>query len=67
MGDSIIINEYSVNYGTFPTSRTGMAIMKPIGVFKVDSAFSGTAENNFITRALDKYEGRISEIIGQNL
>jgi len=67
MGDSVIINEYSVNYGAFPTSRSGMAVMKPIGVFKVDSAFSGTADNNFITRALNKYEGRISEIIGENL
>lgn len=67
MGDSVIISEFGVQYGNFPTSRSGMAVMKPIGVFKVDSAFAGTIENNFITRALDKYKNQMSEIIGKSL
>jgi hypothetical protein len=66
-GDSIIINQYHVSYGTYPTSRTGEAIMLPGSVFKVDSQFSGTAEDNFITRALDRYEDRISEIVRTSL
>lgn len=67
MGDSVIISEFGVQYGNFPTSRSGMAVMKPIGVFKVDSTFAGTVENNFITRALDKYKNQMSEIIGKSL
>lgn len=67
MGDSVIVSEFGVQYGNFPTSRSGMAIMKPIGVFKVDSAFAGTIENNFITRALEKYGDKMSEIIGKSL
>jgi hypothetical protein len=67
MGDSVIISEFGVQYGNFPTSRSGMAVMKPIGVFKVDSTFAGTIENNFITRALDKYKNQMSEIIGKSL
>lgn len=66
-GDAIIINQYHVSSGSYPTSRTGEAIMVPKGVFKVDSNFSGTAEDNFITRALDRYEERISEIVRNNL
>jgi len=66
-GDSVIISEYSVQYGGFSSSRSGQAIMKPFGVFKVDSSFSGTVNNNFITRALEKYSDRISEEIGSHL
>jgi hypothetical protein len=66
-GDSIIISEYHVEYGVFPDSRSGDAIMKPGKVFKVDSSFSGSPENNFITRALSKYENQIKEIIGKSI
>lgn len=66
-GDSIIIADYHVDYGLYPTSRSGGAIMKPGRIYKVDSSFSGTAENNFITRALDKYENQIKEAITRNL
>lgn len=63
-GDAIIINNYSVEYGPYINSRSGGAIMIPsIGVFKVDSAFSGTTENNFITRALENKENEILDII----
>lgn len=66
-GDSVIITSYRVQYGPFETSRSGGAIMVQKGLFKVDPAFSGDAENNFITRALKKYEERIKETIGKNL
>jgi hypothetical protein len=66
-GDAIIITQYGVEYGPSSTSRSGGAIMKPGGVFKVDSAFSGTTDDNFITRALEGYEDKIKEIIRKNI
>lgn len=62
-GDAIIITQYHVDYGSYPNSRSGGAIMKPSGIFKVDSQFSGTVDDNFITRALEKYQEKIVDII----
>ena len=62
-GDAIIITQYHVDYGPYPSSRSGNAIMKPSGVFKVDSAFSGVADDNFITRALAGYQEKFLDII----
>lgn len=66
-GDSIIISQFHVEYGVYPSSRSGGAIMKPGKIFKVDSSYSGDAENNFITRALEKYENQIKDIIGKSI
>lgn len=66
-GDAIIITGYSVEYKTSPNSRSGGAIMVPNGVFKVDSSFSGTVEDNFISRAINKYQDRIREAVEKNL
>ena len=66
-GDAIIITGYSVEYKGSPTSRSGSAIMVPNGVFKVDSSFSGTADDNFISRAINKYQDRIKESVEKNL
>lgn len=66
-GDSIIITNYHVSYVPNPSSRSGSAIMIPKGVFKVDSSFSGTIQNNFITRAIDSHQEQIIEIVGRNL
>lgn len=64
-GDAIVITEYHVEYG--PYGRSGGAQMIPQGFFKVDSNFSGTPENNFITRALAGYEDKITNIIRNSL
>jgi hypothetical protein len=65
-GDSIIIADFGVEYG--PYGRSGMAKMtvkrRP---FKVDSAFSGTPENNFITRALESKGDDIQKAIVRSL
>ena len=65
-GDSIIIADFGVDYG--PYGRSGMARMtvsrRP---FKVDSAFSGTPENNFITKALTPRAGDIEKAIIRSL
>jgi hypothetical protein len=65
-GDAILVSEYSVKYGSFEASRSGGAIMVPVGVFQVDPSFSGTADNNFITRALSRYSDKISQILEKN-
>lgn len=50
-GDSMII----VNYHYYPESgmgRSGQGYMKKTGMFRVPPQFSGTLNNNFVTRAL---------------
>jgi hypothetical protein len=67
VGDAIIIQGYHVEYGANSNSRSGQAIMVPRGIFKVDSSFSGTADNNFISRALDSHAQEIAQILESNL
>lgn len=66
-GDAIIVNSYHVQYQSSPSSRSGGAIMVPNGIFKVDSSFSGTEDDNFITRSLNKYQAKIMECVEKNL
>lgn len=56
-GDTVIIVDSKVEYG--PYGRTGLAKMIRGGPFKVNSAFSGTIDDNFITRALKRNEQNI--------
>lgn len=56
-GDSIIITGFGVEFGNFKgkASRTGKAVMSDeLGPYKVNSAFSGTVNDNFITRAVER-------------
>lgn len=66
-GDATVVIGYSVQYGIYENSRSGGAIMIPNGFFRVDSAYSGTVEDNFITRALEKYSDKIQEVIRNNI
>lgn len=50
-GDSIIITNYQYNPGT-GLGRSGLGSMVQGGSFRVPPQFSGTDNNNFITRAL---------------
>lgn len=63
-GDSIIVVNYQYNPQT-GLGRSGLGNMKPGGAFRVPPQFSGTVENNFITRAFvgDYQEGQIINII----
>jgi hypothetical protein len=62
-GDSIIIANFGVEYGA-GTGRSGGATMdEKFAPFKVDAAFSGTVDNNFITRAIQPYLKQISQIV----
>ena len=65
-GDSIIIADFGVEYG--PYGRSGMGAMRvKRRPFKVNSAFSGTATDNFITRALEPRAGEIQRAIVRSL
>lgn len=66
-GNAIVVAGYSVEYGNFKNSRTGGAVMEPVGFFKVDSRFSGTPEDNFITRAIEPYGQQINDLIKNSL
>ena len=66
-GDSIIIGHYGVEYGA-GLGRSGGAHMvgikdAPFGPFKVNSAFSGSLNDNFITRSIKRSEPQIKNAI----
>ena len=64
LGDAVIITDYGVEFGNLPGSRTGLAVMRRgKAPYKVNSAFSGTPENNFITRAITRVRSQIVRII----
>lgn len=64
-GRTRVVQNYQIVYGPSLFSRTGLAIMKPtIGAgFAVPGEFSGTATNNFVTRALDAASPEIFELL----
>lgn len=66
-GDAILIKDYHVEYGNNPNSRSGGAVMVPKSVFKVNSAFSGTEDDNFITRALANYDKELATIVEKSI
>ena len=66
-GDSIIIAHYGVEYGA-GLGRSGGAHMvglkdAPFGPYKVNSAFSGNLNDNFITRSIKRSEAQIKNAI----
>lgn len=68
LGDSIIITGYGVEFGSFPNTRTGQAKMSTkFAPYKVNSAFSGTIDDNFITRAIEKTTPEVEKIIRRML
>ena len=63
LGDSIIIADFGVNFGP-GKGRTGGANMTgSFAPYKVDSRFSGTPDNNFITRAVSQVSSQIRQAI----
>lgn len=70
-GDKIIVREYDVSYN-IPQgmkSRSGQAVMigKKRGRWRVPPEYSGTTNNNFITRALENIDDPISKIVEQEI
>lgn len=68
-GDKTIIKGYEIKLGPNRRSRTGNAIMKVAAdkKWKVPSSFSGTATNNWITRAIDNASSSIETEILQSI
>jgi hypothetical protein len=67
-GDDVVVSSYHVVEGDH--GRTGRAVMKPGGSYtvgRVNPAFSGTEDDNFITRALDDKEMAIARILANSL
>ena len=62
LGDAVILANFGVEYGPF--GRTGRAHMTPNSKpFKVNSSFSGSPDNNFITRAIQTASREIETAI----
>jgi hypothetical protein len=68
-GNKTIIKDYTVEIGPNPRSRTGKAIMKGVqrSKWSVPSQFSGTPNNNWITRAIDSVIPEINKLFNQEL
>lgn len=67
-GTNVVVLDYYVKFGTgSPNSRTGDAVMVRSGKtgrnFRVHSAYAGTANDNWITRAATKAAPKIQRII----
>ena len=61
-GDAIIIANFGIEYGPF--GRSGKAHMTQASrPFKVNSASSGNADYNFISRAVGRYPSQIKNVI----
>lgn len=63
-GNKTIIKDYAVKFGPNRASRTGYAIMQSSKTsWKVPSEFAGTLNDNWITRALDRAEPEIQQML----
>lgn len=62
-GNANIVDNYSVVMGPNRRSRTGNAIMKMGGSWRVPPQFAGTINDNWITRALDSAQGEIQQLL----
>lgn len=68
-GNKIVIRDYRVQFGSNSRSRTGMAIMieSKGSNWRVPTQFAGTISNNWVTRAMDKLDDKILDILEQEL
>lgn len=63
-GNKILVNKSNVVLGPNKYSRTGNALMKPSNKsWKVPSEFSGTQNDNWITRAIDGASDKINNLL----
>tara|TARA_B100001059_G_scaffold236756_1_gene289816 strand:+ start:2042 stop:2668 length:627 start_codon:yes stop_codon:yes gene_type:complete len=62
-GDSVIIAGYS--YDATGDGRSGVGTMVTGGSFRIPPSFSGTKDNNFITRAFEGKQKEIEAIVSE--
>ncbi len=66
--ETAIVKQYDVKYGSYPTSRSGMAVMvKSDQNWRVPPEFKGTADDNWTTRAISRIDTEITKIIEQEI
>ena len=65
-GDKILVVDYHVEYKS-GTGRSGLGTMKGGDTFRVNPSFSGTVDNNFISRTFQGAENRLSDIIRRHI
>tara|TARA_R110002110_G_scaffold256299_2_gene472277 strand:- start:197 stop:871 length:675 start_codon:yes stop_codon:yes gene_type:complete len=53
MGDNVIVQDFEFDMNGMGRSGKGTMSQSPGSVWKIDSQFSGTQDDNFITRALE--------------
>lgn len=67
-GNQIIVRNYEVRMGSNPYSRSGLAIMvNSKNNWRVPPEFAGTERNNWTTRAIDRIESEVYNIIKQTI
>lgn len=67
-GNEVLVKNYSVNYTSSSRSRSGMALMvKSDRNWRVPPNFTGSENNNWITRAVKKSESQIISAIKNNI
>ena len=65
-GDKILVTEYHVEHKA-GTGRSGLGHMKSKNTFRVNPSFSGTVDNNFITRAFQGKDDQLGRIIKRRI
>lgn len=66
-GSSPIIVDYHVEFGQYPKSRTGRAIMAKGGRWGISTQYAGVESNNWLTRSVSKSRDQIVSIISSKL
>jgi hypothetical protein len=67
-GNKIIVKNYEVQVGANPRSRSGMALMMSSkNNWRVPAEFAGTSTNNWVTRAIDRLDDSILDIIQKEI
>ena len=67
-GNSVIVRGYSVQFGPNPNSRSGGAVMvSSQDSWRVPPQFVGDAKNNWTTRAIEKIDKEIIQLIKSSI
>lgn len=68
-GDSVVVSGYKILFKSTSFSRSGYAIMakSASGVWRVPSQYSGTENDNWITRTMEELERQLAITIRQTI
>lgn len=66
-GSAPIVVDYHVEFGQYPKSRTGGAIMAKGGRWGISTQYAGVESNNWLTRSVNKSRDQIVSIISSKL